>query len=111
MTKFSLCSRELTGECKPVIGVVDGIGSVCKFSIYQKEIEGIGIVEDVGGQKSASIAAHEIAHLLGIVHDGTGSAFHCRRDVGFLMDSVYRSAVHEQEWSECSRQQSSQFLK
>ncbi|GIY37853.1 a disintegrin and metalloproteinase with thrombospondin motifs 6 [Caerostris darwini] len=110
MTKFSLCSRERTGECKPVIGVADGVGSACKFSIDQEEIEGIGIVEDVGGQKSASIAAHEIAHLLGVEHDGTGSAFQCRRDVGFLMDSVYRSAVYEREWSECSRQQFSRFL-
>ncbi|GIY24143.1 hypothetical protein CEXT_355481 [Caerostris extrusa] len=46
----------------------------------------------------------------GVEHDGTGSAFQCRRDVDF-MDSVYRSAVHEQEWSECSSQQFSPILK
>ena len=81
------------------------------------KINSVAIVEDSGGYSGVLVAAHEIAHLLGVVHDGDyapvylsgpGASF-CSWYDGYIM-SDRRKDYRGHQWSSCSIQQLKYFF-
>ncbi|GIY37848.1 a disintegrin and metalloproteinase with thrombospondin motifs 6 [Caerostris darwini] len=105
MTKVSQCIEQSFGRCKVH---VDGLafGTACKKNTNH---HGVGIIHDFGGQRTVSIAMHEVGHLLGALHDGSASAAHCPVKKGYIMDPGVLTGS-EWIWSQCSKQQMRCFL-
>eukprot|EP00111_Clytia_hemisphaerica_P009451 TCONS_00027721-protein len=63
------------------------------------------IVNDEG-LTSSFIVAHEVAHLLGLDHDGEGDSSRCKDDQsrGSVMAPVIVSSYSRYHWSSCSRE-------
>ena len=94
------------------------IGGACVRNTYLKKISSVALVEDSGGYSGVVLAAHEIGHLLGAVHDGDPSpsylggpgAKSCPWSKGFIMSDLRRTS-RGQLWSDCSVKQMKHFLK
>ncbi|CAD6191608.1 unnamed protein product [Caenorhabditis auriculariae] len=58
------------------------VGNICQLG------DSSSVVEDIGASATALIAAHELGHSLGAVHDGAGEAPDCDSNDNFLMASA-----------------------
>ena len=67
-----------------------------------EKVNSVAIVEDTGGFSGIIVAAHELGHLLGAVHDGSPppsylggpGAVKCRWEDGYIMSDLrYRTDV------------------
>ncbi|GIY24146.1 uncharacterized protein CEXT_355501, isoform D [Caerostris extrusa] len=56
MTKYNLCSRPSGAGCMSQVSGLANVGAAC-------QIDNVGIVQDTGGPRGVSVAAHEIGHL------------------------------------------------
>ena len=78
----------------------------------------VAIVEDTGGFSGIIVAAHELGHLLGAVHDGSPppsylggpGAVKCRWEDGYIMSDL-RHTSKGFKWSICTVLQFHHFLK
>ena len=94
------------------------VGGACIRNINFRKISSVAIVEDSGGYSGVLVAAHEIGHLLGAVHDGDSAprylrgpgAKSCPWSKGYIMSDLRRT-VRGQLWSDCSIKQIQYFLK
>ena len=94
------------------------VGGACVKNSYLKKISSVALVEDSGGYSGVIVAAHEIGHLLGSVHDGDAApsylrgpgAKNCPWTLGYIMSDLRRTA-RGQLWSDCSVKQIKFFLK
>merc|ERR1712113_46398 len=66
----------------------------------------VTIVEDRGTYNGVGTAAHEIGHLLGVVHDGDRGHESCRAS-GYIMSPWSNGA---KQWSDCSVKQMRDFV-
>ena len=93
------------------------VGGACVRNVYLKKISSVALVEDSGGYSGVIVAAHEIGHLLGSVHDGDAApsylrgpgAKSCPWRLGYIM-SDRRYTSRGQLWSACSVKQIKHFL-
>lgn len=82
-----------------------------------EKVNSVAIIEDTGGFSGIIVAAHEVGHLLGAVHDGSPppsylggpGAEHCRWEDGYIMSDL-RHTERGFKWSICSTQQFKHFL-
>ncbi|OXU25672.1 hypothetical protein TSAR_006047 [Trichomalopsis sarcophagae] len=93
------------GKKNPITMGLAPVGGVC-WDEYACVIAEFGVTNRFGkpypsaGFTSVYIAAHEIAHNLGMHHDSTGNS--CPKD-GYIM-SPSRGVQGETHWSSCSRE-------
>ena len=120
MTKLDMCRYKSAGRgtCnKNTVGYAY-VGGACVVNKALEKINSVAIVEDSGGYSGVIVAAHEIAHLLGAVHDGDGparsvggpGARQCGWGEGYIMSDARRS-VRGLAWSDCTKAQLSHFLR
>ena len=94
------------------------VGGACVRNTLLQKINSVAILEDSGGYSAVVTAAHEIAHLLGTVHDGDSApsylrgpgATSCPASDGFIMSNK-RNTWRGMLWSSCSINQIRHFLK
>ncbi|XP_057322555.1 A disintegrin and metalloproteinase with thrombospondin motifs like [Microplitis mediator] len=111
MTKLQVCEWPLlpsdNSKCVPLRGI-SNFGSACVWNKGTKALEAVALVHDEGFNGIAT-AAHELAHILGVPHDGSASAHYiggpgatkCKWEDGYLMssDRFDRKAFR---WSDCT---------
>ena len=93
------------------------VGGACVRNTRLSKISSVALVEDSGAYSGVVVAAHEIGHLLGAVHDGDAPPSYLRsspgakacpwRD-GYMMSDLRRTSRGLQ-WSECSIKQMKHF--
>ena len=117
MTNQDMCSRRGSGSCnKNTVGYAY-VGGACVVNKRLGKINSVAIVEDSGGYSGVIVAAHEIAHLLGAVHDGDpavanvggSGATRCSWNDGYIMSDRRRTA-RGVNWSHCTKTQLRHFL-
>lgn len=82
-----------------------------------EKVNSVAIIEDTGGFSGIIVAAHEVGHLLGAVHDGSPppsylggpGAEKCRWEDGYIMSDL-RHTERGFRWSPCSVQSFHHFL-
>ncbi|KAL7296923.1 hypothetical protein TKK_0009364 [Trichogramma kaykai] len=111
ITGLNLYSTEADGEKNYVTMGLARVGGVC-WDDYACVITEFGVDNELTGKpypsagfQSVYVAAHEIAHNLGIQHDATGNS--CPKD-GYIM-SPSRGVQGESQWSACSRESASKI--
>ena len=118
MTNLDMCRyKEGEKSCNKATAGFAYVGGACVVNKYLKKINSVALVEDTGGYSGVIVAAHEVAHLLGAVHDGDGpvrsvggpGARQCGWREGFIMSDARRS-VRGLAWSDCTQAQLSHFL-
>ena len=118
LTNLDMCRyKEGQRGCNKNTAGFAYVGGACVVNQALEKINSVALVEDTGGYSGVIVAAHEVAHLLGVVHDGDGpvrsvggpGARGCGWKEGFIMSDARRS-VAGLAWSECSRAQLSHFL-
>ena len=80
-------------------------GGACIKDKRLKKSKSVAIVEDNGYFSGVKVAVHELAHLLGAVHDGYYGAAECSKE-GFIMSERKIGAM----WSQCSRRRIRDFV-
>ncbi|KAK6632915.1 hypothetical protein RUM43_012658 [Polyplax serrata] len=85
------------------------VGGACVVNKRLEKVNSVAIIEDTGGFSGIIVAAHEVGHLLGAVHDGSPppsylggpGAEKCRWEDGFIMSDL-RHTEKGFKWSSCS---------
>ncbi|KAF8771815.1 A disintegrin and metalloproteinase with like protein [Argiope bruennichi] len=71
ITNLDMCLRiKETRRCTQTLAGITYIEGACHVNQQQRRNNNVAIAEDNGGFTGVLIAAHEIAHLLGALHDG-----------------------------------------
>ncbi|XP_018019563.1 uncharacterized protein LOC108676018 isoform X2 [Hyalella azteca] len=117
ITKYDLCRRRKSGRCTTGTAGFAYVGGACVVNKRLKKVNSVAIVEDTGGFSGIIVAAHEVGHLLGAVHDGAPppsylggpGAKHCRWEDGYIMSDL-RHTEKGFRWSRCSVEQFHHFL-
>ena len=95
------------------------VGGACVTNSRLSKISSVAVVEDSGAFSGVVVTAHEVAHLLGVVHDGDAApsylwrspgAQDCPWSQGYMMSDLRRT-VRGLQWSPCSVRQMRHFLK
>ncbi|KAH9637365.1 hypothetical protein HF086_011978 [Spodoptera exigua] len=94
------------------------VGGACVVNKRLEKVNSVAIIEDTGGFSGIIVAAHEVGHLLGAVHDGSPppsylggpGAEKCRWEDGYIMSDL-RHTEKGFRWSPCSVQSFHHFLK
>ncbi|KAF0290567.1 A disintegrin and metalloproteinase with thrombospondin motifs 18 [Amphibalanus amphitrite] len=117
ITKRDMCTRRNgRGTCNKVTAGYAYVGGGCSISSYHKKVNSVALVEDSTGFSGIIVAAHEIGHLLGAVHDGSPPAAYlggpgarsCPWKDGYIMSDMRRD--HKGlKWSVCSLNQFAHF--
>lgn len=118
VTKLDMCRRHLEGgRCNRGTAGFAYVGGACVVNKRLEKVNSVAIIEDSGGFSGIIVAAHEVGHLLGCVHDGSPApgylggpgAQRCPWEDGFIMSDL-RHTERGFRWSSCSVQQFRHFL-
>jgi len=72
ITKLDMCRRKTRhGDCNRGTAGFAYVGGACVVNKRLEKVNSVAIVEDTGGFSGIIVAAHELGHLLGAVHDGS----------------------------------------
>ena len=117
--RLDMCRRtNRFGECNRGTAGFAYVGGACVVNKRLEKVNSVAIVEDTGGFSGIIVAAHELGHLLGAVHDGSPppsylggpGARKCRWEDGFIMSDL-RHTSKGFRWSHCTIKQFHHFLK
>ncbi|XP_043218873.1 A disintegrin and metalloproteinase with thrombospondin motifs 18-like isoform X2 [Amphibalanus amphitrite] len=117
LTKRDMCTPSGPwGLCNKITAGYAYVGGGCSISRYFHKINSVALVEDSTGFSGIIVAAHEIGHLLGAVHDGSPPAAYlggpgassCPWRDGYIMSDLRRDHRGLQ-WSVCSLNQFAHF--
>lgn len=96
------------------------VGGACQHDPQHKRMN-VAVIEDHGRFDGVAVAAHELAHVLGSVHDGQWplsgilgpGGRGCAANGGYLMShqNTDRRRPKSIEWSVCTREQFDYFLR
>lgn len=118
ITKLDMCRRHYEGgRCNRGTAGFAYVGGACVVNKRLEKVNSVAIIEDSGGFSGIIVAAHEVGHLLGCVHDGSPppsylggpGATSCPWEDGFIMSDL-RHTERGFRWSTCSVQQFKHFL-
>ncbi|OTF77110.1 A disintegrin and metalloproteinase with thrombospondin motifs family protein [Euroglyphus maynei] len=118
ITKLDMCRRRYEGgRCNRGTAGFAYVGGACVVNKRLEKVNSVAIIEDSGGYSGIIVAAHEVGHLLGCVHDGSPppsylggpGATRCPWEDGFIMSDL-RHTERGFRWSTCSVEQFKHFL-
>nr|XP_016930091.1 A disintegrin and metalloproteinase with thrombospondin motifs 1 isoform X5 [Drosophila suzukii] len=118
ITKLDMCRRTSAyGECNRGTAGFAYVGGACVVNKRLEKVNSVAIIEDTGGFSGIIVAAHEVGHLLGAVHDGSPppsylggpGAQRCRWEDGYIMSDL-RHTERGFRWSACTVQSFHHFL-
>ncbi|XP_065200009.1 A disintegrin and metalloproteinase with thrombospondin motifs like isoform X2 [Planococcus citri] len=117
VTKYDMCRRRKGGRCTKGTAGFAYVGGACVVNKRLEKVNSVAIIEDTGGFSGIIVAAHEVGHLLGAVHDGSPpptylggpGAEKCRWEDGFIMSDL-RHSEKGFKWSACSVSSFHHFL-
>ncbi|XP_037032459.1 A disintegrin and metalloproteinase with thrombospondin motifs 1 isoform X2 [Bradysia coprophila] len=117
ITKYDMCRRRKGGRCTKGTAGFAYVGGACVVNKRLEKVNSVAIIEDTGGFSGIIVAAHEVGHLLGAVHDGSPppsylggpGAEKCRWEDGFIMSDL-RHTERGFRWSPCTVQSFHHFL-
>uniref|UniRef100_A0A499FT83 Peptidase M12B domain-containing protein n=1 Tax=Anopheles arabiensis TaxID=7173 RepID=A0A499FT83_ANOAR len=117
ITKYDMCRRRKGGRCTKGTAGFAYVGGACVVNKRLEKVNSVAIIEDTGGFSGIIVAAHEVGHLLGAVHDGSPppsylggpGAEKCRWEDGYIMSDL-RHTERGFRWSPCSVQSFHHFL-
>ncbi|CAG9124945.1 unnamed protein product [Plutella xylostella] len=118
ITKLDMCRRQYANDaCNRGTAGFAYVGGACVVNKRLEKVNSVAIIEDTGGFSGIIVAAHEVGHLLGAVHDGSPppsylggpGAEKCRWEDGFIMSDL-RHTEKGFRWSPCSVQSFHHFL-
>ncbi|XP_030373683.1 venom metalloproteinase 3 isoform X2 [Scaptodrosophila lebanonensis] len=118
ITKLDMCRRTSAyGECNRGTAGFAYVGGACVVNKRLEKVNSVAIIEDTGGFSGIIVAAHEVGHLLGAVHDGSPppsylggpGAQRCRWEDGYIMSDL-RHTERGFRWSPCTVQSFHHFL-
>ncbi|XP_055953661.1 A disintegrin and metalloproteinase with thrombospondin motifs like [Argiope bruennichi] len=118
MTKLDMCRKQFAGgRCSRGTAGFAYVGGACVVNKRLEKVNSVAIIEDSGGFSGIIVAAHEVGHLLGCVHDGSPppsylggpGASRCPWEDGFIMSDL-RHTDRGFRWSKCSIEQFKHFL-
>jgi len=118
ITKLDMCRRRYEGgRCNRGTAGFAYVGGACVVNKRLEKVNSVAIIEDSGGFSGIIVAAHEVGHLLGCVHDGSPppsylggpGASNCAWEDGFIMSDL-RHTERGFRWSSCSTEQFKHFL-
>ncbi|XP_054274250.1 A disintegrin and metalloproteinase with thrombospondin motifs 16-like isoform X2 [Macrosteles quadrilineatus] len=109
VTKYDMCRRRKGGRCTKGTAGFAYVGGACVVNKRLEKVNSVAIIEDTGGFSGIIVAAHEVGHLLGAVHDGSPpptylggpGAEKCRWEDGYIMSDL-RHTEKGFKWSPCS---------
>ncbi|XP_066260755.1 A disintegrin and metalloproteinase with thrombospondin motifs like isoform X2 [Euwallacea similis] len=109
ITKYDMCRRRKGGRCTKGTAGFAYVGGACVVNKRLEKVNSVAIIEDTGGFSGIIVAAHEVGHLLGAVHDGSPppsylggpGAEKCQWTDGFIMSDL-RHTERGFRWSSCS---------
>ncbi|KAL0277732.1 UNVERIFIED_CONTAM: hypothetical protein PYX00_004918 [Menopon gallinae] len=110
VTKLDMCRRQFANDaCNRGTAGFAYVGGACVVNKRLEKVNSVAIIEDTGGFSGIIVAAHEVGHLLGAVHDGSPppsylggpGAEKCRWEDGFIMSDL-RHTEKGFKWSSCS---------
>uniref|UniRef100_A0A8D8NJ03 A disintegrin and metalloproteinase with thrombospondin motifs 16 n=1 Tax=Culex pipiens TaxID=7175 RepID=A0A8D8NJ03_CULPI len=112
-----MCRRRKGGRCTKGTAGFAYVGGACVVNKRLEKVNSVAIIEDTGGFSGIIVAAHEVGHLLGAVHDGSPppsylggpGAEKCRWEDGYIMSDL-RHTERGFRWSPCSVQSFHHFL-
>uniref|UniRef100_A0A1Y1MQZ3 Peptidase M12B domain-containing protein n=5 Tax=Photinus pyralis TaxID=7054 RepID=A0A1Y1MQZ3_PHOPY len=118
ITKLDMCRRQYTGDvCNRGTAGFAYVGGACVVNKRLEKVNSVAIIEDTGGFSGIIVAAHEVGHLLGAVHDGSPppsylggpGAEKCQWTDGYIMSDL-RHTDRGFRWSSCSISSFHHFL-
>ncbi|CAH0551123.1 unnamed protein product [Brassicogethes aeneus] len=117
ITKYDMCRRRKGGRCTKGTAGFAYVGGACVVNKRLEKVNSVAIIEDTGGFSGIIVAAHEVGHLLGAVHDGSPppsylggpGAEKCQWTDGFIMSDL-RHTERGFRWSSCSVSSFHHFL-
>ncbi|XP_063696831.1 A disintegrin and metalloproteinase with thrombospondin motifs like isoform X2 [Culicoides brevitarsis] len=118
ITKLDMCRRQYANDaCNRGTAGFAYVGGACVVNKRLEKVNSVAIIEDTGGFSGIIVAAHEVGHLLGAVHDGSPppsylggpGAEKCRWEDGYIMSDL-RHTDRGFRWSPCSVQSFHHFL-
>ncbi|XP_017882683.1 A disintegrin and metalloproteinase with thrombospondin motifs 8 isoform X2 [Ceratina calcarata] len=117
VTKYDMCRRRKGGRCTKGTAGFAYVGGACVVNKRLEKVNSVAIIEDTGGFSGIIVAAHEVGHLLGAVHDGSPppsylggpGAEKCRWNDGYIMSDL-RHTEKGFKWSHCSVSSFHHFL-
>ncbi|KAK9301170.1 hypothetical protein QLX08_006387 [Tetragonisca angustula] len=117
VTKYDMCRRRKGGRCTKGTAGFAYVGGACVVNKRLEKVNSVAIIEDTGGFSGIIVAAHEVGHLLGAVHDGSPppsylggpGAEKCRWEDGYIMSDL-RHTEKGFKWSHCSVSSFHHFL-
>ncbi|XP_053598872.1 venom metalloproteinase 3 isoform X3 [Microplitis demolitor] len=118
VTKLDMCRRQYTNDvCNRGTAGFAYVGGACVVNKRLEKVNSVAIIEDTGGFSGIIVAAHEVGHLLGAVHDGSPppsylggpGAEKCRWEDGYIMSDL-RHTEKGFKWSHCSVSSFHHFL-
>ncbi|BET00358.1 a disintegrin and metalloproteinase with thrombospondin motifs [Nesidiocoris tenuis] len=117
ITKYDMCRRRKGGRCTKGTAGFAYVGGACVVNKRLEKVNSVAIIEDTGGFSGIIVAAHEVGHLLGAVHDGSPpptylggpGAERCRWEDGYIMSDL-RHTEKGFRWSPCSVSSFHHFL-
>ncbi|XP_066260756.1 A disintegrin and metalloproteinase with thrombospondin motifs like isoform X3 [Euwallacea similis] len=110
ITKLDMCRRAYANDqCNRGTAGFAYVGGACVVNKRLEKVNSVAIIEDTGGFSGIIVAAHEVGHLLGAVHDGSPppsylggpGAEKCQWTDGFIMSDL-RHTERGFRWSSCS---------
>ncbi|XP_068896316.1 A disintegrin and metalloproteinase with thrombospondin motifs like isoform X2 [Tenebrio molitor] len=117
ITKYDMCRRRKGGRCTKGTAGFAYVGGACVVNKRLEKVNSVAIIEDTGGFSGIIVAAHEVGHLLGAVHDGSPppsylggpGAEKCQWTDGYIMSDL-RHTERGFWWSSCSVSSFHHFL-